>query len=223
GFWTDDLGVMLLLSGVIGAASGWLGSSVSALLPRLPAGAIIVLVATVVFGLSLFLGSTRGVLFRLLRQGSLRKKVRQQHLLRAVFELLEAKAQAAGEAIDGGREVRIEEVLVKRSWTRAELEKALKEADSADYLAERDAEHLRLSAHGFRRAAQITRNHRLWEIYLIEHADIAPSHVDRDADTVEHILGEDMIRDLELLLEQRSTRPPARPTLPPRSPHEIRS
>ena len=43
----------------------------------------------------------------------------------------------------------------------------------------------------------MTRSHRLWELYLIRHADVAPSHVDRDADMVEHILGADLVRQLE--------------------------
>ncbi|MCC6359514.1 MAG: iron ABC transporter, partial [Phycisphaerales bacterium] len=50
------------------------------------------------------------------------------------------------------------------------------------------------------------RNHRLWELYLITHADIAPSHVDRDADEVEHVLGPEMIRELEALMARETPR-----------------
>ena len=53
----------------------------------------------------------------------------------------------------------------------------------------------------FRIHARITRNHRLWERYLIKYADIAPSHVDRDADLVEHILGAELVSELETLRE----------------------
>ena len=45
--------------------------------------------------------------------------------------------------------------------------------------------------------------HRLWELYLIHHADIAPSMVDRDADTIEHVLSPRMIAELESLLRQQ--------------------
>ena len=65
---------------------------------------------------------------------------------------------------------------------------------------------LRLSESGFGEAARVTRNHRLWELYLIRHADIAPSHVDRDADMVEHVLGAALVQQLEaelLELDQR--------------------
>ncbi len=46
----------------------------------------------------------------------------------------------------------------------------------------------------------MVRNHRLWEVYLINYADIAPNHVDRDADMIEHVLGTSMVEKLELLL-----------------------
>jgi manganese/zinc/iron transport system permease protein len=61
----------------------------------------------------------------------------------------------------------------------------------------------RLTEEGFHHAARITRNHRLWEMYLVTHADIAPSHVDRDAEEVEHVLGTEMVQRLEELLERR--------------------
>lgn len=41
-FWTNDLRRLMWVSAVIGGASGWAGSSLSALLPNLPAGAVIV-------------------------------------------------------------------------------------------------------------------------------------------------------------------------------------
>jgi manganese/zinc/iron transport system permease protein len=75
-----------------------------------------------------------------------------------------------------------------------------------------------LSETGFYEAARITRNHRLWELYLIEHADIAPNRVDQDADRVEHILGIDMVRDLERKLDKKSLFDPVQL---PASPHPI--
>ncbi|MDV7399230.1 iron dependent repressor, metal binding and dimerization domain protein, partial [Arthrospira platensis SPKY1] len=65
---------------------------------------------------------------------------------------------------------------------------------------------------GYGEAARITRNHRLWERFLIEHADIAASHVDRDADSVEHILSPEMVRELEQQLQSRATPSSPHPT-----------
>jgi manganese/zinc/iron transport system permease protein len=215
---------MLLLSGVLGAASGWLGSSVSALTPNLPAGAIIVLMATLLFGISMFLGRARGIVHRVIRHRQLRKKVGRQHLLRAVFEILENRAEEGQTPGARERTVSMGDLLGKRSWSRQDLEKIIREAGDQDYVESVENGQLLLNDAGFRRAESITRNHRLWEMYLIRHADIAPSHVDRDADTVEHILGEDMVRELEEALEdQREERLTAPSSKPPRSPHKITS
>jgi manganese/zinc/iron transport system permease protein len=50
---------------------------------------------------------------------------------------------------------------------------------------------------GRREALRVTRNHRLWEQFLVAHADLAPSHVDRSADLVEHVLSPAMVAELE--------------------------
>ena len=74
----------------------------------------------------------------------------------------------------------------------------------------------RLSETGWADAARTVRNHRLWEAYLINYADIAPSHVDRDADQIEHVLGWDMVRKLESLIADTAAAVPVPP-----SPHAI--
>ncbi|MEM0965246.1 MAG: iron chelate uptake ABC transporter family permease subunit [Verrucomicrobiota bacterium] len=195
-FWTDDLRTMLILAGAIGGLSGWLGSSVSALLPRLPAGSIIVLVAAAVFGFSLFFGRARGILRRFAAQLRLRRKVGRQHLLRGVYEILEHR-QTTDPSHLVNEPVDFRELLAKRTWTLGHLRKLIKDADHEDHIDRFDGQSLRLSESGFGEAARTTRNHRLWEMYLISHADIAPSHVDRDADAVEHVLSPDMVRELE--------------------------
>lgn len=75
---------------------------------------------------------------------------------------------------------------------------------------------MRLTFDGATRAWQAVRNHRMWEIFLITHADIAPSHVDRDADLIEHVLEPELIAELEALMAKRY---PA--TVMPVSPHPI--
>src|SRR5690606_4207544 len=74
-FWTNSLRRMLAVAALIGGASGWFGSSLSALLPRLPAGAVIVLVAAAIFGFSMVFGTARGLARRRLAQHRLKRKV----------------------------------------------------------------------------------------------------------------------------------------------------
>ncbi|MFO7724722.1 MAG: iron chelate uptake ABC transporter family permease subunit [Oceanipulchritudo sp.] len=191
--WTSRLYRMLILSGLIGGMSGWIGATLSALLSKLPAGAVIVLVASGFFLFSLFLGTERGILVRLLRHLSLKRRVERQNLLRAFYEVLEQRA--------GGRSpeafVSWQELLARRSWSPRLLYRIARRALEAELIEEMDRSGLLLSPEGLAAAAKVTRNHRLWELYLIEHADIAPNHVDRDADFVEHVLGERLTRHLE--------------------------
>lgn len=196
-FWTDDLRVMLFLAGAIGGFSGWFGSSISALTPNLSAGALIVLMAAVVFLFSMFFGTSRGVLVRFRAHQRLNRKVGRQHLLRALYELLESEAGLAAGEVPTNRPVHLAAVQAKRSWSPGKLRTLLKQAQREDHIEMATDEQVQLSESGFGEAARATRNHRLWEMYLITHADVAPQHVDRDADRVEHVLGPDLVRQLE--------------------------
>ncbi|MCH8475243.1 MAG: metal ABC transporter permease [Opitutales bacterium] len=196
-FWTDNLGKMLFLSAFIGGASGWVGASLSALLPRLPAGAIVVLVASSIFLFSLLFGTARGVLRRSLDQLRLRRKIGRQHLLRAVYEILEQMSPTPDDPYPRNRPVSLEKIVTRRSWNRNDVRQLLRKAEREDHLHEWNEKEVTLSESGFGEASRITRNHRLWEIFMITHADIAPSHVDRDADSVEHLLSPEMVRELE--------------------------
>ena len=66
-----------------------------------------------------------------------------------------------------------------------------------------------LTEAGLAEARRIVRNHRLWEMYLITHADIAPSHVDHSADMIEHVLGGELVAKLEAELFSRLPATPA--------------
>jgi len=210
-FWTHRLPRMLWLSAGMGALSGWLGASVSALFADLPTGALIVLTAALIFLISLLFGTARGVVPKLLDQAKLQRRIGRQHLLRAAYEILESMGQPVS-----NQPIPRELLLEHRSWSNAELVRLLAHARQEDHLEPEtgpDSSMIHLSEPGFGEASRITRNHRLWELYLITHADIAPSHVDRDADLVEHILGAEMVRALEAELRPR-------PVIP-KSPHHI--
>jgi manganese/zinc/iron transport system permease protein len=55
-------------------------------------------------------------------------------------------------------------------------------------------------------------------LFLIHHADIAPSRVDRDADDIEHVLEPEIVDELERLLDQ----PPVHFDVP-RDPHRLKA
>ena len=61
--WTDSLGAMVVISGLFGAFSGVSGALISATGANLPTGPLIVLCATALLVLSLFLGWSQGFLW----------------------------------------------------------------------------------------------------------------------------------------------------------------
>lgn len=206
-FWTDDLKQMTILSALFGALSGYFGSTFSALLPRLPTGAVIVLCAGGVFGMSMLLAPKRGLLAASYRHWALRRNTAYQHLLRALAELEEQFGE--------GAEIPSAQLAGARQWSPLHVRRCLSMARRRGAIERRHNDAIRLTPTGRAQARRMLRNHRLWELYLIRHADIAPSHVDRDADDVEHVLSEANVRELEDELTDITGVPP--------SPHGSRS
>jgi manganese/zinc/iron transport system permease protein len=191
-FWTEKLMPMTVIAALFGGLGGAFGAALSAVVPKLPAGAVIVLTNSFLFLLSMVFGSARGVLVRYRQHRSLSRKVGHQHLMRALFERTE----------DQDREsVGLEELLSCRSWSSARLKSLLGAANRKGFIRTSDQD-VWLSPSGEEQASRIVRNHRLWELYLINYADIAPSHVDRDADRVEHVLDPNTVARLEELLKE---------------------
>jgi len=176
-----------------------------------------VLFGATFFLLSLLFGVRRGIVVRWVRRRDLSRKVRQQHLLRAAYELMEGDAVVPNlETALASRPIPVSSLLVMRSWSTRELRHELERAARAGHVVVHSNDRVFLTPDGYALAARVVRNHRLWELYLITHADIAPSHVDRDADAIEHVLGAGMIHTLELLLAEGRT-----PIAVPASPHLI--
>ncbi|HYD98377.1 MAG TPA: metal ABC transporter permease [Alphaproteobacteria bacterium] len=80
-FWTDRLGPMTALAALFGALSGAFGSALSAALPGLPTGAVIVLTAGAFFVASLLLAPRRGLVAAGLRLAAGRRRLRRQQWL----------------------------------------------------------------------------------------------------------------------------------------------
>lgn len=206
-FWTNRLPVLLLVSGLVGAAAGLIGTQVGR---GYPAGAAIVLTAASLFLVSLLFAPQRGIVSKLLSEYRLRRRVAEEHLLRALFELGEAELPAVPV-------INLTTLRDYRHWWS--LERLLERARD-EQLIEWDKNQVQLTPLGLRRAAQITKAHRLWELYLVRHADIAPDHVDRDADDVEHLLPESLVAKLEQELAAEGRLPTVVAEMPI-SPHEI--
>jgi manganese/zinc/iron transport system permease protein len=208
-FWTESLGVMLWIAGFIGALSGVIGTGVSALAERISAGPVIALAAAGMFGVSMLVAPRRGLIATWHRARRLQRRIVLENLLRALHELDEAAARSQAAEREGA-------LALRRSWTPSQLERVIARAKRLG-LIEQSSDAIALTPDGAQAAAAVVRRHRLWELFLIEQAAIAPDHVDRDADAIEHVLPADMLLRLEARLAELGNVP--RP-IPP-SPHTI--
>ena len=73
-YWTDRLGWMVVLAGLFGAASGAVGTLISASVDNMPTGPLSVLSATLVFGFSLLLGPRKGLLAKRLTHRRMKRQ-----------------------------------------------------------------------------------------------------------------------------------------------------
>ena len=217
-FWASRMHTMAIGSALIGGISGYLGASASALLPRLPAGAVIVLVSGAVFIFSFLFAPRRGVISVFAAHFSLGLRIAEDHLLREFFELRElcsADEQRAGYEIDLG-EIRLfssfssiyRRLILKRMSLRGLIEQ------------KKGSAVIRLLPAGALESALRVRNHRLWEEYLVSRADMPVSHVDYSADLVEHVLSPEIVSGLEKSLAERGQSVDA--FRPPQSLHPLR-
>jgi manganese/zinc/iron transport system permease protein len=222
-FWTNQLGSLLILASVGGAVAGSLGTLLASPLPKqwfgttlisttnVPPGPLIVLSATAIFLVSMLFAPRRGVVAVAGSEMRLRFRIAREHMLRSLYELSEPQLP---------KRPYIEEdrLVAQRHWSKW-LAHWLMLLLGHRGLIERTDGQLRLTPAGLAAAAEVTRTHRLWELFLVESAGIPSDHVDRDADDVEHMLSKPLIRELEERLA-KAGRLPAVPTVP-ESPHEL--
>jgi manganese/zinc/iron transport system permease protein len=200
--WTERLGVMLLLAGGLGGVAGATGALLSASLPRLPTGPVIVLCSSTVLVASLLFAPGRGLLWARLeeRRGGLR--IRRENLLKDLYLWGEGHGEA-GDLVTwpalGGM----------RGQGRRRLERL------ARWLAGRGLVTagiggLQLTPRGMAEARRVVRKHRLWELYLTRRLELPADHVHRDAEAMEHALSEEAVELIDEALGRPTVDPHGR-------------
>ena len=201
---TDRLHRMLWLSALFGLFAGAMGSFISFLGPNFPTGPFMVLAATSIFALAFLLGPRHGVVMRWQRQRSRSSRIQRENTLKSIYHVLEGRAFK-------GEGVSMRELAERRRETVEEAARqsaALRRHDLATLGEEGNV--IFLTPSGWQIACNIVRNHRLWELYLTHAAKIAPDHVHDDAEKIEHILGDEVVRQIERGLENTSQDPHGR-------------
>lgn len=194
-YWTDRLHWMVLLAGVFGAVSGGLGTLLSQAGPRMPTGPLIVLSATAIFLLSLGLAPRRGLLARLVKHLSLRRRIARENALRAIYELAEEAGVITNAAT--AEQLRRRRGLVDRRLT-AQLEGLAKEG-----LLLSGPDGWSLTTSGLSEAHHLVEEQRLWEVYLMHQMELGNRQIDLEGGRFPTTVR----RELEGLLDLHGLRP----------------
>ena len=203
---TDRLHRMAGLSMLFGMIAGAAGAFLSALQTGLPTGPFVVLSASALFVGAFLFAPNHGVVPRWSRQRHQSRKIRRENTLKAIFHLLENEGSDVAEGKVSHQALvdqRRRSPLLVDGEIAALVRHGL--AESPD-----EQGRVTLTEAGRARAMEIVRNHRLWELFLTNAANIAPDHVHDDAEKIEHILGEDIVRELERSLDQPTEDPHGR-------------
>jgi len=216
---TDRMRTLLILSAVFGIAAGVLGSFASFLGSNFPTGPFMVLACSIFFGGAFLFGPNHGLCFRWWKRRNRSHQVSLENSLKAVYQVLEAKdfqsqsitlGDFASRRRIGVSEARKEsEALVASSLASLEISSSDGPGLSQDLC-------FSLTPAGWERACQIVRNHRLWELYLTNEVHYPADHVHDDAEKIEHVLGEDVVRSLERILCNPRLDPHGKPIPGPR-------
>jgi manganese/zinc/iron transport system permease protein len=202
-YWTNKLPLMILLSCLVGAFSGVSGAFVSYVAPGMPTGPWIVTAITLVFAVSLLFAPRRGVLARLQRHRSNRRRTLDENVLKTMHHLGESDDQPFAERS-------ISDIRAKRHIPVPLLTRILRRLRSSGYVEQSSQGHWRLTPEGASQGKRVTRLHRLWEVYLTDYVQIAPDHVHDDAESIEHVLTPELEKELEELLNRPTSDPHAR-------------
>jgi manganese/zinc/iron transport system permease protein len=190
-FWSSRLVVMLVLAASFGAASGYIGAALSASIPNLPAGAVIVLTAGAVFVISMIFGSQHGLIAHALRMRRFSRSLARRRILMTLFqyrrEALTPADLKAERAISGRR------ILGVLSRARR------------NGIVVPDRDGFRLTARGLSEARKAWRNHELQHMYLRAFPEQAQSLHQRDEEHIEDYVGSDVLAILQA--ELKATRP----------------
>jgi len=188
---TDRMQKMLFFSVVLGVVSSIGGWWITTLDVRFQTGPMITLLSSSLFVMGYFFAPQHGVMAKFLRRTRQQSRVHRENTLKAIYRIIERKNIKAGgvsvELLARARKITIDQVEQDGTSLVRAGEATWEEGKTAIYL----------TASGWRRAVEIVRNHRLWELYLTDQADYSADHVHDDAEKIEHILGVEASMQLE--------------------------
>jgi ABC-type Mn2+/Zn2+ transport system permease subunit len=201
--WADRLRSLLLLAAAFGlalAAAGVAAGGPAAWRSVLPAGAAL-------FAASLLLAPRRGLLARRRADRALRRRLDENRLLGALYDLTEPHLPARPA-------VAVADLAARGGWPPRRLLRLLAATARAGLL-EHGGDAVALTGQGLHRAAIVARGRRLWELVLREYPDHGPGLADLGRESPEGLLPPGAVAVLCARLAAAGRLPAPRPLLPP--------
>ncbi len=196
---------LFLLSGLFGMLSAFFGNYLSAI-PigghklYLPTGPLIVLVAGFFAVGALLLAPQRGLVVRMLRMMRFRRERVQENILKSLWRL----------TYGGKSPVSFFHIVEEQGFSKWYLKMLLLRLRWRGWVKQ-SRERYWLTPKGTRRGGQITRLHRLWELYLVNSLGVDVERVHSSAEEMEHILTPGLEKQLTLLLDNPKHDPHKQP------------
>ncbi len=192
-FWTHHLPKMVLLAAVLGMLAGLVGSFVSYMAPAMPTGPWIVITISLIAYGSFLLAPRRGLLARRIQQRKHQRKTLTENILKLFYELGEADGHFY-------KSRTLDTIRQYRPLPAGRLAQELKRLQKQNML-QRERAGWVLTTAGKNKGEEISRLHRLWELYLTHYLKIKPDHVHEDAESIEHVITPALAEELDSLVK----------------------
>jgi manganese/zinc/iron transport system permease protein len=198
-FWTDRLGIMVVIAATMSAFCGAAGAFVSFTAPAMPTGPWIVMLLSFLAIFSFVMAPKKGLLARYLLQRRVRRQMMRENILKTLFLLGENTGNYQHSYSN-------QQIRDRRQLPLAKMQDGLKTLTAQD-LVQKSAQGWALTEAGKKEAQRVVRLHRLWELYLTQYLHVASDHVHEDAESIEHVLTPELEKRLEELLDYPTADP----------------
>ena len=188
-FWTNKLSTIFALAIAFSILSSLFGVFISYHY-TIPTGPLIVVFVSTIAILSFLFAPKKGIFSKRWNLMLLKRKVADENMLKLMFKLGEKERSITKKRTTAELSLSIGKKKTLASLARLKHRSYVNKVNDV----------WQLTKEGVEKGKRITRLHRLWELYLTTHLQIAPDHVHDDAETIEHIITPELEKELEKTL-----------------------
>lgn len=205
-YWTERLGVMVVLSACLGGLSGALGTLLSAMGYNLPTGPLIVVAVTLIFLISMLCAPRRGLLAKAWRLARVRRETAREQILHRLYEARERGEEA----------VTVGEIASRFTMSSWQMKRALGHLSKRRWIQMSDSgEHsiLTVTEAGWQAAYDAVLRARLTEVWMMHENEVGAAIRDPDSGSVRDEIPPELLPDLWKLLILHGREPRWKPSL----------